>query len=562
MAKIRGLRALISVLLATAALLVSDQYAIAQSVPAGTACTQPRVRKSWDDYSRSEKSTYLSAVATAMTRGFHQKFVEMHIEFFSEQQAHGNCMFIYWHRMYLLGYENMLRSLAPRFQCVTLPYWNHPAAHAAQTARRCGSIEGCARIVREFGGSTTGKTGAQLGAANFNALRIYNVSVAPRGNGRCVTTGVAAYFCGNNTPCARCIVRGTPRAYRYPTEASLGSLNEQVFTTAGWRAFASGVEGGVHNLMHSLMGGIMGFLQSPIDPLFFSHHSFIDLLQAVYLKCQLRSEKTLLTAAQKGSDTRFWDNCPRRGGGTYRNTDFIAMNTRNNANLWVNVSADPNNMLHPFFKDLPQRFSDYVDAKDLGRYSYTYAYSGPLTNMYMNCARSTSAAAANIQLADDADESAYIEVEVDGQVFNLLRPVLRPPKQYENRARRWAIAMYEAARISGYTEKAAREQMETMLCVNADECAKAVEDYSDEFREAFRVTSKPRCLTLVEQVKKGERIIGVPGWRAITKKFIPCEVPEDKEPPCDPVEVKPLGDNGEEEEKSAVGQLEDESSVA
>ena len=33
--------------------------------------------------------------------------------------------FILWHRRYLLAYENMLRSLHPDFECVTLPYWNY-----------------------------------------------------------------------------------------------------------------------------------------------------------------------------------------------------------------------------------------------------------------------------------------------------------------------------------------------------------------------------------------------------------------------------------------------------
>ncbi|GLD98837.1 hypothetical protein PINS_up007555 [Pythium insidiosum] len=297
--------------------------------------------------------------------------------------------------------------------------------------------------------------------------------------------------------------------------------------------------------MHSLMGGIMGYLQSPIDPIFFSHHAFVDLLQALYLKCQLKSETLLLTSAQKGSDPRVWASCPRRSGGNYQSSDFVVINTRNNAGRWVNVSGDPQNMLYPFFKDLPQRLASYVDAKDLGVYSYTYSYSGPLATMYSTCSSATTAAATNVNLADDTEESAYIEVEVDGQSFNLLRPVLRPPNEWENRARRWTIAMYEAARLSGYTDSAAREQMETMLCVQADECFKAVEDYSEEFREAFRVTSKPRCLTLVNQVKNGERIIGVPGWRAITKKFVPCEEPKDTKPPCEPIEPKPVEYVGE-----------------
>ncbi|KAF1790519.1 putative domain, di-copper centre [Phytophthora cactorum] len=102
----------------------------------GTNCTDPRVRRSWDTYTATEKSLYLEAVGIAMDKGLHQKFVQVHTEYMSEKEAHGNCMFIYWHRILLLGYENMLRSLDPKYQCLTLPYWDHVSARAGVRLER------------------------------------------------------------------------------------------------------------------------------------------------------------------------------------------------------------------------------------------------------------------------------------------------------------------------------------------------------------------------------------------------------------------------------------------
>ncbi|GLD98840.1 hypothetical protein PINS_up007558 [Pythium insidiosum] len=232
----RAFAAFLCGLVALFACVISSSQA--QDVPVGTACTAPRVRKSWDEYTPDERTLYLEAVSTAMTRGFHQKFVELHIEFFSEREAHGNCMFIYWHRMYLLGYENMLRSLDPKFQCVTLPFWDHLAASALYASNQCSNVENCARIVTDFGGSTQGRT---------MTLLVYNVSIVPRSPGRCISASVLGSFCGNNSGCARCVVRGAPYNYKYPAEAAFASIYQQIFSKDTWEGFASNVETGVHS---------------------------------------------------------------------------------------------------------------------------------------------------------------------------------------------------------------------------------------------------------------------------------------------------------------------------
>ncbi|RHY30507.1 hypothetical protein DYB32_004261 [Aphanomyces invadans] len=83
-----------------------------------------RLRKPWSMLTATERARHIAAVGDAMSAGYHHRFVEMHTEPQSECEAHG-CMFIYWHRKFLLGYENMLRSLKPEYACLTLPYWDY-----------------------------------------------------------------------------------------------------------------------------------------------------------------------------------------------------------------------------------------------------------------------------------------------------------------------------------------------------------------------------------------------------------------------------------------------------
>ncbi|TYZ66745.1 hypothetical protein PybrP1_007665, partial [[Pythium] brassicae (nom. inval.)] len=190
----------------------------------------PRVRKSWENYSSTEKTLYLNAVALAMRSGLHQKFVQLHVEYFSELEAHRNCMFIYWHRMYLLGYENLLRSQGSGYECVTLPVWDHLAATARRTTGSCQYMEDCAPIVSDFGGSTQG---------SVKNLLIYNETIGSSSSELCVNRGVVANFCGNNTACAGCVVRGSAASTRYPGDAFFASVYTQVFSYSTWDNFRS-----------------------------------------------------------------------------------------------------------------------------------------------------------------------------------------------------------------------------------------------------------------------------------------------------------------------------------
>lgn len=289
--------------------------------------------------------------------------------------------------------------------------------------------------------------------------------------------------------------------------------------------------------VHSALGGAMAYLQSPVDPIFFSHHAFIDALQVIYLKCQLGAEKIYLTSDQKSSDTRFWSNGARRTTGYFSASDKVTMRTRaTDGSTWVHVQTS-NNTLYPFFKDLPSTYGEYVDAKDLGVYSYSYAISGSLANMYTNCNSSNTIQATDSitytsLLSDDGeptdgqpsgDEPGNVPDDGnDDDIHDGPSPKILPPTISDVTMQFWTIAIYEAAKIVGYTDDAAKDQMELIMCQHKEECLGGTDDYTNLFRENFMAEGHPRCFTLIEDLKCGDRVIGVPKWRAITSRFLPC----------------------------------------
>ena len=62
--------------------------------------------------------------------------------------------FYAWHRKFLLEFENMLRSLDPKFECITIPYWDWAQEYKVCAAMNGGSSEGSAEddsLVRGHG---------------------------------------------------------------------------------------------------------------------------------------------------------------------------------------------------------------------------------------------------------------------------------------------------------------------------------------------------------------------------------------------------------------------------
>lgn len=80
-----------------------------------------RIRQDWDQMTVSSQQLFIDAMEEAISRGFFQRFLQYHADLHSSIQSHLTCGFILWHRRFLLGMENMLRSLDLKYRCLTNP---------------------------------------------------------------------------------------------------------------------------------------------------------------------------------------------------------------------------------------------------------------------------------------------------------------------------------------------------------------------------------------------------------------------------------------------------------
>ncbi|RLN93259.1 hypothetical protein BBJ28_00008640 [Nothophytophthora sp. Chile5] len=341
--------------------------------PADAQSCGTRVRRDWDALSTADKTTYKEALAAAMDSGAYIKFVEMHTEMQSEMEAHRQCMFIYWHRLLLVVFENMLRGQGTQYQCVTVPYFNWVGANNRVLTGSCSSLGDCSAIMKELGGYTVGSQ---------STLTINGVT----GNsGRCVTEAPLNHFCQSGSvtgaACAHCVPRGAWGSASVPTTTSYASIRQQVFNGKNIGEMSPLVEQGCHNNVHANLAGTMGTFASPSDPIFWSHHAMVDALHTIFHKCRVGTQR--LTFAQKAADPVAWTSCSRRDGGVFDPTDVITMRTGVNGVNPIEGSQD--SVIGQYFSGVPNQFAGLMDVRDLGDSSYSYELSGQLASMYNDC---------------------------------------------------------------------------------------------------------------------------------------------------------------------------------
>ncbi|CAI5703548.1 unnamed protein product [Peronospora effusa] len=332
----------------------------------------PRVRKDWDDLTTVEKDTYKGAVAAAMDSGAYIKFVEIHTDMQSEMEAHRQCMFVFWHRLLLLVYENMLRGQGPQFACVTVPYWNWMEANNRLLAGTCSSIGGCSSIMSELGGSTRGRQQT----ITINGVRC---------TGRCVNVSPLDHFCQSGivsgSSCARCVPRSNWDAASVPGSTSFASVRQQIFSGQNIGQMSVSIERGCHNSVHSSLTSTMSTMSAPADVIFWSHHSMVDAFHTIYHKCRVGTKR--LTFAEKVVHPVAWSSCAKRDGGSFNPTDAIVMRTGVNGRNPIAGSQDP--LIGQYFSNVPTQYAGLMDVRDLGESSYSYELSGQLADMYNDC---------------------------------------------------------------------------------------------------------------------------------------------------------------------------------
>ncbi|KAF0711710.1 Aste57867_5126 [Aphanomyces stellatus] len=336
----------------------------------------PRVRKSWDALTTDEKDTFVSAIELAMDKGYYQKFVFIHQERMSNREAHNTCVFLFWHRKYLLAFENMLRSLGDRYKCLMLPYWDYVQNYATMqntpSARRCRSIEACSPVTIGLGGSTQGTTSRST----------FFGETYP--NNRCVTARPVNHMCVNagSRDCAKCVPRGNWANTPMFADMGIANIRKQVLSGDNIRTVSDNIEMSPHNIMHGTLGGPMGNpMVSPMDPIFFMHHNMIDLLHTIFYHCNVESAGALSDHDQQ-TDPRVFEGCSTTNGETVGPTSSLRMRLADSGRA-IEVTDDP--LVGKFFQGLPTQYYKLTDARTLG---YAFELNGLLGELYNKCDRS------------------------------------------------------------------------------------------------------------------------------------------------------------------------------
>ncbi|MEV6795136.1 tyrosinase family protein [Streptomyces sp. NPDC051320] len=227
-------------------------------------------RKNQKHLTSAEKKRFVGAVLALKRSGQYDDFVRTHGKYYvpdgsrGPRVAHMAPTFFPWHRRFVLEFERALQAVAPG---VTVPYWDWTVDRSPA---------------------------ASLWADDFLG-----------GNGRRgdqqVMTGPFAYRQGNwevrvGVTTRRFLTRNFGRPadpVSLPSKADLARAIEQpVYDASPWdstvaKGFRNTFEGWSvgggpqwrnHNLVHRWVGGLMNSATSPNDPVFWLHHSFVDLV--------------------------------------------------------------------------------------------------------------------------------------------------------------------------------------------------------------------------------------------------------------------------------------------
>ncbi|RHY72918.1 hypothetical protein DYB34_005065 [Aphanomyces astaci] len=465
----------------------------------GTSVACPRIRKAWDRQTDVEKATYIHALQLSMDQGLYSKFMSIHQDAVSNRQAHGTCVFLFWHRQFLVGFENMLRSLdPPRTSCLTLPYYDYVQHNLDYVNQRCTTIESCSPILRDLGGSTQAiRSTANIGGYTYPQFA-------------CVNASVASHFCADSQrSCSGCIPRGPWHSTFFNPDVNFNRVKRAVLPTgSSIAAVTSAIEFSVHNSVHSMLSGVMGNLFiSPVEPVFYSHHTTIDLLHTIYHRCRVQPFVTGLTESS-ASDPRVFQGCsiPQTpNGGVTRNSS-----------VFMQESGLRNNSLMRFFDGLPTTYGGLTDSTQLGQHSYSYDMGGLVGDLYTKC---------------DAAGLGLPEVEERRRLTSGMRHVVRPIASADgNTFLGWRRAVFKRAQAQRI-EDSDREMEKMMVMMYANCLPGNVTDYSPEFKAMWGIEGVVApSKRLLDAIQDGSDTIKISNWTALNQRYFGCggAFPNDK----------------------------------
>ncbi|KXN74972.1 Di-copper centre-containing protein, partial [Conidiobolus coronatus NRRL 28638] len=169
-------------------------------------------------------------------------FAQRHVQYFGS--IHGAAMFFPWHRVYLADLERLLRTKDPK---VRIPFWDWTQYYNNR---------------------------------NNDPIWQWFGKEGNRNRQNCVTTGVFSNFIVyygpsmNERPSNRCFTRSPNPGTTFGCSRADFTVN--VIDQKDTKSFWEYMENNCHNSVHSAIGGGFSDLISTNDPLFFSHHAFVD----------------------------------------------------------------------------------------------------------------------------------------------------------------------------------------------------------------------------------------------------------------------------------------------
>ncbi|MES1916498.1 MAG: hypothetical protein MHM6MM_008306, partial [Cercozoa sp. M6MM] len=211
----------------------------------------PRIRREWRHLSDAEQQLFLEALYDFRRAGagtaednLFDRYRNLHRNPDNGIYSHGTAWFLPWHRWFMWNMENSLRAMAPKYRCITVPYWDW-----TQDAGR----EADAPVF-----------GSRLFGSNSNNGCVQDSRFGQQGG----------------TP-EQCILRNFNWNVRYPSPAEVAGL---IVTQPTYAGFAPRFEI-QHNQPHDFVNGDMATFNSPNDPLFYLHHSTIDMMFELWQAC-------------------------------------------------------------------------------------------------------------------------------------------------------------------------------------------------------------------------------------------------------------------------------------
>ncbi|MEN8654573.1 tyrosinase family protein [Streptomyces sp. 21So2-11] len=238
-------------------------------------------RKNQRNLTSAEKKRLVNALLKLKRSGRYDDFVSMHGHYYvsdgedGPRVGHMTPSFFPWHRKFLLEFERALRAVDP---AVSVPYWDW---------------------------TTDNTPAASLWAKDF-------LGGSGRRGDRQAMTGPFAHASGNwniNTRVTdgKFLTRNLGRPadpVALPTKRDVAkAVSDAVYDAVPWdstvsRGFRNKIEGWGpggpdkwlnHNRVHRWVGGQMMGATSPNDPVFWLHHSFMDLLWIRWQKAHPRA---------------------------------------------------------------------------------------------------------------------------------------------------------------------------------------------------------------------------------------------------------------------------------